>query len=324
LRLLLALTLLFVLCDCSHVKTCGLNAKYTVQRMVYQPTLISGKPADPEEWPASVYARMQNAACSATLIGERVLLIASHCVKNGEKVSFSAHANNYTAKCTHHPEYDRGDVTADWALCLVERPVTGVLFESLGVDEKLSIGEEVTLSGYGCVTPGGGGGNDGIFRIGTAKIQGLPSQDDYDVVTKGGAALCFGDSGGSAYIVKDDKRVIFGVNSRGDIHTMSYLPAISVKTFIDWANRWTKTSNNVQICGLHSDALFCRNDNVKPGPGPIDPYFELDTKTAFVKGFVHKDFFNRKEEVKANLKQTLDSMKKGKPNAIHSLVNDVD
>jgi hypothetical protein len=306
LKLLFALTLLTVLCACSHVKTCGLDAKYTVQRLVYEPMLINGKPADPEEWPASVYARMNNAACSATLIGERVLLIASHCIDNNAKLSFSVHANNYTARCTHHPEYDQENATADWTLCLVDRPVTGVLFESLGVNEKLSIGQEATLSGYGCVSPGGGGGNDGIFRIGLAKIEGLPARNSYDVVTKGGAALCFGDSGGSAYIVKDDKRVIFGVNSRGDIHTMSYLPAISSKPFIDWAASWSKASNNVRICGLHSDALYCRNDGIKP---PVNTEIEINSKAAYLKGFIQPSFFNKKEEIKKSVQDALNSIK---------------
>lgn len=240
----------------------GLTAKRTVQCMLRDPMLIHGVPAEPEEWPASVYARTSDdAACSATLIGERVLLIASHCVENGMRVEFAAHANNYRATCSQHPDYRRGkgNITADWALCLVERPVTGVLFENVGAHEKLQLGEEVTLSGYGCINAGGGGGNDGIFRIGRAHVDGLPFETNFDVVTKGGAALCFGDSGGAAYVVKGDRRVIFGVNSRGDINTASYLPAVSTPAFINWAMTWSKKQNNVRICGLHQDALYCRD-----------------------------------------------------------------
>lgn len=291
----------------AHVALHGLSAKRTVQFMLQNPTLINGVPAEPEEWPASVYARMQGAACSATLIGERVLLIASHCVNNGEQLEFAAHANNYKAVCTQHPAYQNGsgNITADWALCLVSRPVTGVQFEVLGIKQKLAIGEQVTLSGYGCIQPGGGGGNDGIFRIGRATIDGLGTDKDYDVVTKGGAALCFGDSGGAAYLVDSDKRVIFGVNSRGDINTMSYLPAISSETFVTWALSWAKRNNNVRVCGLHSDALYCRNGSTLPTP-TVDPSFEVISKSATVKGAVNPAYLDRKKEITTGVQSTLD------------------
>ncbi len=285
----------------------GLSAKRTVQFMLQNPTLINGVPAEPEEWPASVYARMPGSACSATIIGERVLLIASHCVDPGARVEFSAHANNYRATCSQHPEYKNGtgNITADWALCLIERPVTGVLFETLGIHQSLQLHQEVTLSGYGCVNVGGGGGNDGIFRIGKAKIDGLPSNIDYDVVTKGGAALCFGDSGGAAYLVNSDKRVIFGVNSRGDINTTSYLPTIASNAFVSWATAWAKKSNNVRICGLHDDALYCRNGGTLSVP-VIDPAFEVNSKAASVRGVVNPGYLDRKDEITTSVKQALD------------------
>lgn len=286
----------------SKVAMNGLGSEKTVMRMVFQPMLIGGKPADAAEWPASVYARAGSSACSATLVGDRVLFIASHCVANGGQVTFSAHANNYTARCNQHPEY-RKNATADWSLCLVDRPVTGVAFEVMGVDEKLEIGQPLLLSGYGCVKPGGGGGNDGIFRIGNADIKGLPSGKTYDIVTKGGAALCFGDSGGSAFkLMTDGNRHIVAVNSRGDISTMSYLPAVSSPTFLSWAQSWAKDANNVRICGIHDDALGCRSVGV---PLP-DGNFEVQAKAACVKGTVQADYLDKKEQIVDGVKKTLD------------------
>jgi hypothetical protein len=282
----------------------GLPARLTVQTalMLLKPTLINGLPAEPGDWPASVYAKMGDAACSATIVGERVLLMASHCMSEGAKVSFTAHANNYTARCNHHPEYRRNS-TADWALCLIDRPVTGVPFEVLGVNEKLTIGETVTLTGYGCIRPGGGGGNDGIFRIGDATVQGLPSGSTYDVVTKGGGALCFGDSGGSAYRLHDDgNRFIFGVNSRGDIQTMSYLPSVASKSFVSWAQSWAKTNNNVKICGLHDDAASCRNAPIADKDGK----FELSApEVGCIRGNLAPKQLDRKNEIVEDLQKTM-------------------
>lgn len=230
--------------------------------------LIGGTPADPKDWPASVYASMNNASCSATVVGEKVLLIAAHCVSNGGKASFSIGPNRYTSTCTHSPDYRRDD-TADWALCVVDRPVTGIKYEVLATEAAVcQAGQKLMLTGYGCTRPGGGGGNDGVYRIGEATINRCPDRDN-DIVTKGSAALCYGDSGGPAFKVESDgKRKLVSVNSRGDIRTTSYLSAIftdKAKAFIaDWSSR-----NQLKICGVHADAKDCR-DAVQPDPEPSD------------------------------------------------------
>lgn len=284
-------------------RVAGLGANKSVMFMVQSPMLIGGRAADPSEWPASVYAKVGGGACSATLVGDRVLFIASHCIDDGQSVSFTAHANAYKARCAHHPEYKKND-TADWALCLVDRPVTGVPFEVFGPDVQLAVDSTLLLSGYGCIKPGGGGGNDGIFRIGNATVKGLPYGKTYDIVTKGGSALCFGDSGGAVFSVTDKARYIVGVNSRGDIATMSYLPAISAQSFLTWANAWAKASNNVRICGIHSDALGCR---LSENPAPlVDGKFEVYGKAACVRGSVAPNYLDRKEEIVETLKRNLD------------------
>lgn len=280
----------------------GLGPEETVQYMSFSPMLIGGVPADSAQWPASVYARAGNSACSATIVGDRVVFIASHCVGNGGSISFTAHANNYTARCAHHPEY-KGNDTADWTLCLVSRPVTGIPFEVLGVDKDVEVGQELLLSGYGCTKPGGGGGNDGIFRIGNAKVKGVPYQKNYDIVTKGSAALCFGDSGGAAYLLGEQgARHIVGVNSRGNISTTSYLPAVFAKSFVDWATVWAK-NNSVRVCGLHADAVGCRGKQQEPTP---DGSFEVTAKAACVKGAVNQDYLPKKGEIVDSVKKALE------------------
>jgi hypothetical protein len=292
-------------CDVAHPKAkhAGLSADQTVQLMVNSPMLIGGKPADASEWPASVYARSGGSACSATIVGERTVFMAAHCMSNGGTVSFTAHANAYKARCAHHPEY-RGNDTADWALCLTDRPVTGVPFELLGPGAPLALKQVLLLSGYGCVKPGGGGGNDGVFRIGQASVTSLPSGKNYDIVTRGGAALCFGDSGGAAYnLSADGKRVIVGVNSRGNISNTSYLPAVKSQSFVSWALQWAADSANTKVCGLHSDAMGCRGNEGGPLP---DGKFEIAGKPACLKGVVSKEYLDRKQELVDTLKKALD------------------
>lgn len=246
------------------------------------PTLIGGVPANPAEWPASVYARMGNGACSATVIGERSLLIASHCVSNGGAASFTVGGNAYGSVCTHAPGYPANS-TYDWSLCLISRPVTGIKYESVALaNPGVSIGKTLRLTGYGCIRSGGGGGNDGVFRIGNAPVTGLPGTgSNADIVTRGRAALCYGDSGGAAYLEKEDgSRSIVGVNSRGDISTTSYLPALYHPTFVSFAKSWT-TAKAVKVCGMHADAPSCRDADEVPPPPPSDCQGELsDHETA--------------------------------------------
>ena len=289
-------------CEQKQQTVHGLGASLTVQKMMLSPMLIGGKAVDGAEWPASVYTHAGSSSCSATLVGERVLFMAAHCMSNGGGVTFSAHANAYKATCFHHPEYKKNE-TADWALCLVDRPVTGILFEVLGVNVLVPLNSDLTLSGYGCLKPGGGGGNDGIFRIGIAKVKGLPAGKTYDIVTKGGAALCFGDSGGAAYSVVDKARYVVAINSRGDISTMSYLSGVNSETFFEWAKVWSLSYNNVRLCGIHPDAVSCRNGSPAP---QTDGKFEVVSKVGCVRGILSPNFLDKKVDIVQALAKSLE------------------
>jgi hypothetical protein len=292
------------LSSCEEVRHAGIPASKTVQLMLQAPALIGGKPAEPAEWPASVYAKYGSSACSATVVGERVLFIASHCTANGGTVQFAVGTNQYRARCTHHPEYKpNAQDTADWSLCVVDRPVTGVPFEVLATKIMLQPNQQLLLSGYGCTNPGGGGGNDGIFRIGHAKIISLPYAKNYDIVTVGGAALCYGDSGGAAYFFPQTNgqgpRYIVGVNSRGNIEDTSYLSAVFAKTFVTWAEAWAKANGGAKICGLHADAAGCRSGGAA---APVDGKFEIAGRRACLKGVVKPEFLSKKQEIVDGLK----------------------
>lgn len=285
----------------------GIDAKTGTMQQAFlantkEPLLIGGVPADPKDWPASVYARSGGSACSATVVGERTVKIAAHCISNGGTITFSAGSNAYSAVCTHHPSY-RGNSTADWALCVTNRTVTGIPFENLGVNEKLEIGGTLRLTGYGCIRPGGGGGNDGVFRIGNATIRGLPSGMNYDTTTRGGGALCYGDSGGAAYFERaDGTRVIVGTNSRGNIATESYLSSVNTAAFRDWATAWGVAKGNVRLCGMHTDAVGCRDG----GAPPINRKFVVGAKAACVEGVVKPGFEAKKLEIKESVRKALE------------------
>lgn len=218
--------------------------------------LIGGRPANPANWPASVYISSGGSRCSATIVGKWVVLTAAHCVNDNGRITFTIGPNRHSGTCKHHPNYAK-NTTADFALCKTANPMMGVPYETLATQAPFKVGDTVLLSGYGCTKKGGGGGNDGIFRIGEASVTRLPVGGSYDTILAKGSALCFGDSGGAGYHISGNKRLVFGVNSRGDIATTSYLSSVW------WGDAWMKQwadGLSVKICGLHADAEGCRND----------------------------------------------------------------
>jgi hypothetical protein len=242
-------------------------------------TLIGGTEVNGADWPVTVYSSQGNSRCSANVIGPQTLIIAAHCVGNGKSASFTLlDGKVYTSTCTHSPDY-ASDATADWALCKISNPVTGAAFEYVNTDStKPKVGDTVRLMGYGCINSSGSGGNDGKLRSGEAKVTDVPNTRSNDIVTKGGAALCYGDSGGPAWLVDGAKRYQMSVNSRGDIRTMSYLSALAVAGFKDFATKWA-TTNSQKICGLHADTEGCRGATPPQDPLPEHCKVSLDKFT---------------------------------------------
>jgi hypothetical protein len=235
------------------------------QRLEENQGLIGGVVVDQKLFPANVYTRnfRKNgtvAKCTASIVGERALIQAAHCVDDGAVTEFTTvNKIKYESVCKRNPTYNTSH-TADYALCLVKEKVKDVPYESLNDDQNyVKVGDSVLLTGFGCIRSNGTGGNDGKFRIGEAVINRVPDprRSSNDYVTTAPIALCFGDSGGPAYKVVGNARKIISINSRGDIKTTSYLSSVSRKEAIDFFKAWMNETGE-KICGLHSGAVGCR------------------------------------------------------------------
>lgn len=234
--------------------------------------LIGGDAADPKDWPASFTTSQGNSRCTGTMIGPRTLQLAAHCVGNGRAASINYKGKSYTSVCTHSPNY-ANNATADYALCSLSESLDLPWYESILTPEtnKIKVGDKIVLAGMGCTQPGGGGGNNNVFRVGEAPVTRMPSGTNNDIVTQGKSALCFGDSGGSAFW-EDDQGIlrIAGVNSRGDIRTTSYLSAVFTPQGSSFYKSWAER-NKASICGLDPEAKKCRGDEIIPPPPPPPP-----------------------------------------------------
>lgn len=230
-----------------------------------QPTVINARRVTPKLYSASFYAK--DLKCSSSLVGPKTFLTAAHCLKKGPTMTVGVGTRIVVTTCTTASAYPK-NLTADYALCLAPDDINDTpYFESVSLDAtKLKINQEVSLTGFGCTERGGGGDKTGnVYRVGEAPIQSLPNGSDNFLVTRGETAVCFGDSGGPAFLQmgKDGSpRFQVSVNGVGDNNRVSGLASLSTTTAISFLQDWS-TRHGQKICGLHPDATKCQPQVVK-------------------------------------------------------------
>jgi len=221
--------------------------------------VVGGKPAGAGEFTEVVLVKVGSAKCSGTLAGPRVVVTAAVCFKTGETAMMNIGGKAYTGKVTRNPVYPTTDHNVAFVLLTTE--VTGVKPATVGGTAKEGTG--LTMAGYGCIEPGGQGA-EGSLYYGENVITGFRV---LEMVAQqpGGAAMCYSDSGGPAY-VKDanNKRRLLGVASRGNLKDRTQFARLDIpeaKTFFDL---FLSSNPTAKICGVNG--FVCED-----GPDPITP-----------------------------------------------------
>jgi hypothetical protein len=229
--------------------------------------VLNANPADRDNWPATfIFKNPIGEYCTATAVGARVVLTAAHCILDDTKGVIEADKSDATLTCNRHPAFDpldwKGRVL-DFALCVSDKPLAAPKrgFETINNNTALlGIGDHLVLLGFGCITNVENERTFGTLYEGWADIQSLPSDEKTFIRTKGGAAVCFGDSGGGAFKYLDDRKTVrrlIGVNAQGDIDTMSSLATTASEGFLQWSADWSKR-NSASICGVDPATKDCR------------------------------------------------------------------
>jgi hypothetical protein len=185
--------------------------------------------------------------------------MAAHCLKGGLRGKFANHP--IAVQCDRLSSWQDG---YDVALCSTSATIpikAGQPYESLRLEKAVPDSTWLTLIGYGCTKAGGA---SGVLYEGTSSVNGGAPPTTFE--TKGGAALCAGDSGGGAYwLDQDENRWIVGIASKTIIaDRLSTFASLSSAYLAKWIRKWqtrqVDAQNNpieVKICGLDGPTTIC-------------------------------------------------------------------
>ena len=237
----------------------------------------------------SSYGNGISQPCTATMIGPRVLLTASHCVDAGDSTGatlpssiVAPGAGSLSFNCEMHPAYRSQPAAplrsySDIALCYMPRvvPPLGGGYEVVDLDQPRA-NKRVVISGYGCLDLKDIGDgrvasdfsrNRSVSKYSYAetRIDSLPETRPGQVATKskgiGEPSLCQGDSGGPLLELgfwsrAFGKRRVVAVNSSfsgrraDDGSVTSHFAALCMNDFEGWLRDWQSRHPGSQVCGV--------------------------------------------------------------------------
>lgn len=258
--------------------------------------VVNGVVVSPDAWPATVPI-FENLALmgTGTLVGPRAMLTAAHVIDVRKPYLIKVAGTDYIAQCTRYPMYPQVDLNL--ALCLLDREVRGVVFESIDVNPTTAaLGDTVAFVGYGAGSSEGG--RDGVLRFGTSTIAG---ERAFEFVALNGAAAVGKDSGAAGYVVRSSGRSVVGVVSKGNTKDRTQFARVSSDLAISYFQSWS-TKYRTPVCGIDPAATGCR-----PGSGSQPSSFRLENDVALVQVHLKPAFVASLTAIRESVRKALQS-----------------
>jgi secreted trypsin-like serine protease len=206
--------------------------------------------------------------CSASIIAQDMLVTAAHCVYGStegslraifmQKVTFNDDGTpaftdispevHLVPGATYNPGYDPNATGADQHDIAIVHfsgglPAGYTTATFMSPSESLSVGETVTLAGYGstdAINPNEGGELDKV----DVTIASMLGSTEVVLDQSQGKGACFGDSGGPAFVMSGGQPELWGLTNRAYPNDVQDCAHESVYTKINSYTNWIAQTEN--------------------------------------------------------------------------------